>query len=81
LNSSENDSNAKNGIVADGRERVIALELPRIQREVNARYADRWVSAGFWQRLRLRRLIRREIRAELERVAPPNGLYVVRHDH
>ncbi|MDO8631166.1 MAG: hypothetical protein Q7R41_11800, partial [Phycisphaerales bacterium] len=70
MSSSAIDSNAKNGIVADGRDRVIAVELPRIQREVRARYADRLVSSGFWQRLRLRRLIRREIRAELERVAP-----------
>lgn len=81
LGSSEKDSNVKNGIVADGRERVVAVELPRIRREVRARYADRRVSSGFWQRLRLRRLIRREIRAELERVAPPSALYVVRHDH
>jgi hypothetical protein len=76
LSSSAKDSKARNGIVADGRERVIAVELPRIQREVRARYADQWASTGFLKRIRLCRLIRREIRAKLDRLAPPAAMYL-----
>jgi hypothetical protein len=69
------DSKRQARFVADGRRRVVAGELPRIRREVEARYAPRLAEAGFLQRLRLRITIHREIQRELERIAPKDGLY------
>ena len=55
---------------------IFKVALARIQREVRARYADQWASAGLVERLRLRLRIWREIRRELERIAPQGGLYL-----
>ena len=70
----------KSCIVADGQERTIAFERPRIDREVKARHSREWASAGFFVRIRLGLQIRREIRAELARVAPAGGLYAAHRD-
>ena len=62
-------------IVADGRQRVVGANADRIARAIRAKYADEMAQAGWFRRLRLRRKIRGEIRRELERIAPPDGLY------
>ena len=70
-------------VVADGRRRIEAAERARIEREIRARYAEESARAGFWGRLRLRFVIRREVEPELARAlkeaAPPDALYSVAH--
>jgi hypothetical protein len=71
-------------IVADGRKRLelalagkMKLRRAEIAREVEARYADAGLSAGFWRRLLIRRRIRQEVAATLSREFPsPHTLYV-----
>jgi len=62
-------------IVVDGRSRILADELPEIERKVREKYAQRLAEAGFLRRFRIRRRIRREILEELERIAPKGALY------
>lgn len=62
--------------VADGRRRILRDERHCIEREIRAKYAEDLASAGWWRRLRIRSRIRREIRAEIERIAPRGAHYV-----
>ena len=62
-------------IVANGRERVVSANSDRIARTIREKYADEMAQAGWFRRLRLRRKISGEIRRELDKIAPPNGLY------
>ncbi len=66
----------KNQIVEDGRDRVREGGREEIRRKVLARYAARLDGAGFFRRLLLRLQIRREIEAELEKIAPRGGQYL-----
>ena len=63
-------------IVAWGQEEALAANEGRIVEKVRRRYAPRLASAGFFRRLYLHFLMRREVRRELERVAPKGGLYL-----
>ncbi len=65
----------KNSIVAGGRGREEREHMDRVQAEVRARYAAQLAGAGWLGRLRIRWKIRREIRRELEKLAPRGGLY------
>lgn len=65
-----------NGIVADGRERVIEANRKEIEKRVREKYADQLTSAtGFFRRRAVRRKIRREIEEELEKIAPKGAHY------
>lgn len=72
--------------VSDGRaralrssqERIAALRR-RVVREVLAEHSERLRVSGplkrMWLRMRMRREIRRSVAAEIERIAPEDGLY------
>jgi hypothetical protein len=61
--------------VADGRERLVAASRASVEAEVRSRYIEQLAAAGLIERLRLELRIRREIRRELERIAPVGALY------
>jgi len=69
------DERATHRFVADGRERALAANGPRIEREVRARYAGELAGAGPLERWRIEGRIHREIQEELTRMAPPGALY------
>jgi hypothetical protein len=69
------DTRATHRFVADRRERALAANGPRIEKEVRARYAVEPSRAGFLERWRIEGRIRREIQEELTRVAPLGALY------
>ena len=69
------DERATHHFVADGRERALAANGPGIEKEIRARYAGELSRAGFLERWRIEGHIRREIREELTRMAPPGALY------
>jgi hypothetical protein len=64
-----------NHFVEDGCERARAASIDTIRAEVQREFAERLASAGWWERVRLRYAMRREIKKRLDRVAPPWGLY------
>jgi len=75
MTSSSSDRKS-NGIVADGRERVIEANRKEIEKRVHEKYADELASAtGFFRRRAVRRKIRREIEEALEKIAPRDALY------
>jgi hypothetical protein len=61
--------------VADGHDRARAAHIDVIRLAVKAEYRERLKSAGWFERLRLRREMRRVIKARLNRKAPPDALY------
>jgi hypothetical protein len=69
------DERATHRFVADGRERALAANGPRIEKEIRARYASELSRAGFLERWRIEGRIRHEIQEELTRVAPLHALY------
>ncbi|HET9209751.1 MAG TPA: hypothetical protein VFR03_05105 [Thermoanaerobaculia bacterium] len=69
------DERATHRFVADGHQRALTANGPRIEQEVRARYAGELSCAGPLERWRIEGRIRREIREELERVAPWGALY------
>jgi hypothetical protein len=67
--------NISSHFVADGRERALAANGPRIEAEIRARHAGELTGAGLLERWRIEGRIRREIQEELTRVAPLGALY------
>ena len=66
--------------LADGYQRGrAACETSRvaIRREVEQEFADRLRQAGFFGRLLIRRRIRREVERRLNKLAPPDALYLI----
>lgn len=68
-------------IVADGHDRLrdsheYREAVERITREVEGRFQSEMAKAPFWRRLWLRHRIRRTIRAELDKLFPPDALYL-----
>lgn len=68
-------------IVAHGREQLMkSKEFQALRDEViaaaRARYAEPLASAGIFQRLVLQFRMRREIARELDKLAPPDALYL-----
>ena len=61
--------------VADGRRRILRDERQRIKRRIRAKYAEELASAGWWSRMKILGRIRRETRAEIERIAPRGAHY------
>ena len=58
----------------DGQERAYEGLLSQLLEK----YADQLEQASLWQRWKLRRRIEREARAELEKIAPNDALYLCR---
>lgn len=66
------------GIVADGRDRLLAAcsgEIRQIEAEIRARHAQELAQAGFLDRLRIEAKVRQEIQREIDRIAPPEACY------
>ena len=68
-------------IVAHGREELMKSEGYRVARDeviaaVRARYAEPLARAGFFRRLALHLRMQREIARELDKLAPPDALYL-----
>lgn len=61
--------------IAGGRSNIARENLERIEREVNERHAAALAAAGPPRRLWIKWRIRREIREELDKIAPSGGLY------
>lgn len=70
--------NEDSHFVSDGRERARAACIGKIRAQVEAEYADRLRAANWAQRLLLKALMQREIERRLDRIAPPDALYL--HD-
>ncbi|HTM55231.1 MAG TPA: hypothetical protein VL175_14445 [Pirellulales bacterium] len=60
----------------DGWRRARAAAEAEIRAEVLAEFAERLRPAGWLERLRLRRQIKREIERRLEKIAPRHGQYL-----
>jgi len=66
---------ARASIVSGGARNLADSLLPEIRQRIERKYARQMQSAGFWDRLLLRLRIRREVRTELRRAAPPDACY------
>lgn len=69
------------GIIAGGRERILGSpnyvrRAQEIRERIEARYAEELVGASFVKRLALRSRMIREMRKELERLAPRHAFYL-----
>jgi hypothetical protein len=62
-------------IIAAGRSHAIAANRARIEREVRARHARDFQTAGMLRRVAIWIRIRLEIERELEKIAPHGGTY------
>ncbi len=68
----------KNHIVSDGRYRVLASQTLRLrEREMRAsireKYAKQIATAGWWEKLRLKNQMRRELARESKHIKPSAG--------
>ena len=61
--------------VADGHERAVDAETPRIWAEVEAEYADRLAAANWFRRVWLCIEMHREVLRRLDEFAPADALY------
>jgi hypothetical protein len=59
----------------DGFTRAHSAAEAQVRAQVWAEYAEELEAADAWRRFWLRRRIEREIRARVEKVAPPDALY------
>jgi hypothetical protein len=71
-------ANSDHDFVHDGYDRARDANIDAIRVAVKAEYRDRLDAAGWFERLLLRREMRREVEARLARKAPPDGLYLTR---
>lgn len=63
------------GIVADGHARAQAAWLPHVEYEIRSRHAQELAGASPDEKRRIERVIRREIAARLDELAPPAAFY------
>ncbi len=70
--------NKDSHFIADGYERAREASFDRIRVQVEAEYAERLRAANWARRLLLKAEMRREIERRLDRIAPPDALYL--HD-
>jgi hypothetical protein len=70
----------ESGIVRDGRDRVVAAIRGRIRAEVESEFAEKFQSAGWLERIRIRGQIRREVNRRVRQVPRPSpeSLYISR---
>jgi len=71
------NTSSTNGIVTKGRSNALKNnpEKERICAEIKKRYADHLARAGFFRKIILRYRMSREIKKEIEKLAPPDALY------
>ncbi len=67
--------NQEAGIVSDGGNRAYQANIKAVRAEVEKKYADQLVEAGFWKRIKLRRQIEKEVQKRMKKIAPPGALY------
>jgi len=65
----------RSSFVADGWSRACSALEPAIREQVIAEFAERWRTATYLQRIKLRLAIRREIARRIKQLAPPDALY------
>ena len=75
-----------NDFVPNGRWRVFATEEyqrkhDEVRASVTAKYHDEYAQSHFLKRLLIRMRIEREIKHELEKLAPPDAMYFSRSEH
>jgi len=71
-------SNDIEGFVEDGQNRLLKAskeKIAEIEKRIRARYAEALATAGFMDRMKIEAAIRRELKAEVEKIAPPDALY------
>jgi len=73
----ETNNQKSSSFILDGRSRALrgGQLKERICAEVMSQYADELARAGFVRRIILRYKISREIKKELEKIAPSDALY------
>lgn len=62
-------------IIADGRRRAQDGGARQVRAELAAKYAEELKAAGWWKRMRLRRILKTEFRKKMKELAPLDGLY------
>lgn len=62
--------------VADGRKRLRETMYDEVRIEVEREFGEQLTSAGWFRRLFVRIEMRREIDRRLDRIAPPDALYL-----
>lgn len=68
--------NSETHFVFDGHERARAASIDKIRAQVEAEYSGRLQAANWARRLLLKAEMRREIERRLDRIAPPDALYL-----
>jgi hypothetical protein len=68
-------SREENRFVQDGRARALDANERLIRANLEQQFAAEMAKAGWWGRLMVRRRIDREVKRQLELVAPRHGLY------
>jgi hypothetical protein len=66
------------GFLRGGRRRALKAseaKIKAIEARIRAKYAEQLAKAGVLERLRIEAQIQRELQAEIEKIAPSNGLY------
>ena len=64
-----------NQFVNDGYGRLCNEHEPAIRAEVELEFADQMENASWFQRRRIRKIMKREIQSRLDAVIPPEALY------
>jgi hypothetical protein len=62
----------------NGRSAARSANLDQVRAEVEEAYAEVLAKAGLWESIRLRLLMRREIRRRIKKLAPDDALYLSR---
>lgn len=73
------DKKATNEFVYGGRKSLLVLSrknVAQIRKAINDKYAVEIANAHFFRRVLLEISIRREIKQEIQKLAPPNALYI-----
>lgn len=69
--------NKDSHFVSDGCERARAVSIEDIRAQVEAEYSGRLQAANWARRLLLKAEMRREVERRLDRIAPPDALYLI----
>jgi hypothetical protein len=66
------------GFVAGGAGRLLDASKERIaaiEQRIRASYAEELANAGLFQRLKIEARIRKEVKAEVDKLVPPDAMY------
>ena len=64
-----------NRFLADGDQRLRNVQKPQVRAEVEQQYADRLAAASWFERRKIRKQIKAEIKRRLNELSPPDALY------